>query len=395
MEEIIVDVLKVRGYGNIVEPKTVSNYDNYHSAVSSSSGVFSLDYASLTEMALLFDDVSVIRSENKVIFIFGDTYNIQATLVDDHGHGIRGVTVTLLKNGISYATGTTDSEGVVEFDVAMTSIGVDVLTCSFAGNASYGGSTSANVRVSVGGFDLHLYSDWYNMDPSDGSIYATQYITELTVNEGESFILNADCNSGDTSAGTYVNGALNLTTASSYSNGALTITANDVLIYSAGALGTTLLQLKLYEGNTLIYTTYGGFYDYSITKSSHGDYEYYVKVGDETSNSVIVHVLGKKDTSFTNISSTSNGFSAVLMDTSINAPIPNAAIKTYVTVNNVEFIVNDDGNGQYSIYQDLTQDAWCHTDSNGQLTISLPDVPVTKLMYPGDTYHKPTTWESD
>ena len=112
---------EVRGYGNIVDPKTVDDFTLVDSELSYSDGVYSLT----AEGAPVSYDGIVLSSNKSVLsYIDSETATLSAQLMDgEDPDTTSGVTVSFYNGTTSLGTATTDSSGVATKSYTSTGAG--------------------------------------------------------------------------------------------------------------------------------------------------------------------------------------------------------------------------------------------------------------------------------
>jgi hypothetical protein len=123
---------EVRGYGDIVSPKTLDDFELWNSTLELTDGVYTLMYNSL----------SITLTAEQVDITYGESAVLTATVLNGDAPVI-GETVTLYESGNVVETSETDSDGEATFTVAGLSIG------SYEFNAIVGIVESNTVTVTV------------------------------------------------------------------------------------------------------------------------------------------------------------------------------------------------------------------------------------------------------
>ena len=132
VEKITISPSEVRGYGDIVSPKTTEDFTNYRSALNYDEGVYTLTNEP-TGVSLTVDSASIEYGESVVL----------TALVIDDGVPASGETVTFYQGETVLGTDTTGDDGKAEYTVTGLSVG------SYSFTAEYDIYTSNTVNVTV------------------------------------------------------------------------------------------------------------------------------------------------------------------------------------------------------------------------------------------------------
>ena len=95
MERITVRPVTVRGLGNVVDPKLLADYGLYHSSVSEGSDFIDNISTVVFTMVGMLEGVSIVVSGSFVRS--GDSLTVTATVLDENGDPVEGVSVELFK----------------------------------------------------------------------------------------------------------------------------------------------------------------------------------------------------------------------------------------------------------------------------------------------------------
>ena len=87
VQRVTVSPSEVRGYGDIVSPKTNEDFTLYNSDLTLSEGVYTLSFEGST--FLLTVSKSFVKS--------GETMNVTVTLTDENGDPVEGASIALYK----------------------------------------------------------------------------------------------------------------------------------------------------------------------------------------------------------------------------------------------------------------------------------------------------------
>ena len=95
MEKIIVNPLEVRGSGNIIIPKTVSDFDRYNCNITSETDV--VDEISTTVYRIDYYGITFLVTVSSNYVHAGGTVNVSVTVIDENGDPIEGAEIELYK----------------------------------------------------------------------------------------------------------------------------------------------------------------------------------------------------------------------------------------------------------------------------------------------------------
>lgn len=87
VDKVIVTPEEVRGFGDILSPKGVADFQLVDSALSLSSGVFTLSYSG----------GGLVLTVSQTLVAVGNTITISVSLTDDDGDPVEGASVDLYK----------------------------------------------------------------------------------------------------------------------------------------------------------------------------------------------------------------------------------------------------------------------------------------------------------
>lgn len=94
-EKIIVTPSEVRGLGNVVFPKSSSDFNEYLSKVTSDSE--EIDGITKTVYTLEYDSTTLLLTVNKSHIQPGGTVTVTVTVTDDNGDPIENAEIDLYK----------------------------------------------------------------------------------------------------------------------------------------------------------------------------------------------------------------------------------------------------------------------------------------------------------
>ena len=140
VEKIIISPSKVRGLGDIVSPKTSTDFETYNSAVTSGTDTVNGATVTVYELAPPTYNVALTRSSASVTI--GGTVTLTATVTEGETP-VSGGTVTFKMGSTTLGTGTTNSSGVATYTYTTDTAG------SLSFTATYNGATSSSVSVTV------------------------------------------------------------------------------------------------------------------------------------------------------------------------------------------------------------------------------------------------------
>ena len=95
LDKIIVAPEKVRGLGNIVSPKTSSNFTNYDSSIT--TGSETINEVQYTVYELSYDGSTFYLTITSQYVPSGSTVTLTATLTDSEGEPVEGASIELFK----------------------------------------------------------------------------------------------------------------------------------------------------------------------------------------------------------------------------------------------------------------------------------------------------------
>jgi protocatechuate 3,4-dioxygenase beta subunit len=95
MERITVRPEMVRGLGNVVDPKLITDYGLYHSSVSEGSDFIDNISTVVFTMVGMLEGVSIVVSGSFVRST--ESLTVTATVTDENGDPIEGASVELFK----------------------------------------------------------------------------------------------------------------------------------------------------------------------------------------------------------------------------------------------------------------------------------------------------------
>lgn len=95
MEKIIVDFKDVRGLGNIVSPKSLSDFEKYKCGIVSESDIVAGASSTVYHMVYSGESITVVVSSQYVKS--GGSVTVTVTVLDEDGEPIPDVDVELFK----------------------------------------------------------------------------------------------------------------------------------------------------------------------------------------------------------------------------------------------------------------------------------------------------------
>lgn len=150
VDKVSVNPLSVRGAGDIVSPKTASDFDVYNSTITSNSEdvngavmtVYTVSYVNGTYFTV---------SSGSVVPVSDNTFIVSAVLkLNSDDSVVSGATVTCTVNDDTVLSGTTDSTGTVSFTVdTVSGVGKYIVKLVYAGTESVGGAFRVTRLISV------------------------------------------------------------------------------------------------------------------------------------------------------------------------------------------------------------------------------------------------------
>ena len=162
MEKLIINQSEVRGLGDIVSPKTASDFDKYNSTLSESTDtslgkVFTESYLAGSSLSMSVD--SIIGTEDS-------SFTVELTLRNSSEAIISGVSVSLDVNGVSTSQ-TTNASGKASFTVSTDGSLVYKLKATYAGTSSIAGSFIGSTVYVIDADNLTLIADKQVMQTED------------------------------------------------------------------------------------------------------------------------------------------------------------------------------------------------------------------------------------
>ena len=143
MDRITVQPREVRGLGDILSPKSASDFEEYLGTLTSSTDT--VNGASMTVYTLAYASnvASVSLTSNKSILSYADSESatLSATVLDSDSEPLENVTVEFFKGSTSLGTADTNSSGVATKTYASAGSGDISVT------AKAGGVTSTGVTI--------------------------------------------------------------------------------------------------------------------------------------------------------------------------------------------------------------------------------------------------------
>jgi len=145
----------VRGYGNVVSPKVVGDFEVFNCSLSQVDSVYTMVYGA--------GEVSVALSVSPATVTYGQSVVLEATVLEDN-NPLEGVTVQFFDGNSVLGTGTSDVNGVASLTVSDLGVG------SHSINAQYDSESSniVSVTVNVPYTDIVLTSDKDTLSFADG-----------------------------------------------------------------------------------------------------------------------------------------------------------------------------------------------------------------------------------
>ena len=114
MDRITVQPMEVRGLGDIVSPKSASDFEEYLGTLS--SGTDTVNGASMTVYTLAYasnvDSVSLTSNKSILSYADSESATLSATVLDSDSEPLENVTVEFFKGTTSLGTADTNSSGV-------------------------------------------------------------------------------------------------------------------------------------------------------------------------------------------------------------------------------------------------------------------------------------------
>jgi len=159
----------VRGYGNVVSPKVVGDFEVFNCSLSQVDSVYTMVYGA--------GEVSVALSVSPATVTYGQSVVLEATVLEDN-NPLEGVTVQFFDGNSVLGTGTSDVNGVASLTVSDLGVG------SHSINAQYDSESSniVSVTVNVPYTDIVLTSDKDTLSFADGD--STNVYCQLVDGQG-------------------------------------------------------------------------------------------------------------------------------------------------------------------------------------------------------------------
>ena len=162
VDKVSVNPLSVRGAGDIVSPKTASDFDVYNSTIVSSSE--DVDGAVMTVYTVSYVNGTYFTvSSGSVVIISDNTFIVSAVLkLNSDDSVVSGATVTCTVNEDTVLSGTTDSTGTVSFTVdTVSGVGKYIVKLVYAGTENVGGAFKVTglLAVDLDSLSLSLTGD--------------------------------------------------------------------------------------------------------------------------------------------------------------------------------------------------------------------------------------------
>ena len=140
VEKVSVNPGRVRCWGNIVSPKTSTDFNVYSSGLSTSTDtvngetktVYTSEYLVGSKLIIDFYEGNLVDADSEYI-------GVQATLRDNTNEFIVGATLKCVVNDNTVLTGVTDSDGYVDFEVPIVEESKYVIRISYEGTDSIAG----------------------------------------------------------------------------------------------------------------------------------------------------------------------------------------------------------------------------------------------------------------
>ena len=166
MERVIVNPGNVRGLGNIVSPKTLTDFSVCNGKLASSTeSVNNVDMTVYTSSYLAGSSLSL--SYTNLIATTDTSFTISVALKDNTDSAVNGATVYLLVNDASPVSATTNSSGVATFSVDSDGSSKYNLKCYYDGSVSLGGSVAFGIVYCVDVEELTLIASKNNIQITD------------------------------------------------------------------------------------------------------------------------------------------------------------------------------------------------------------------------------------
>jgi hypothetical protein len=162
VNKIAVNPLGVRGAGNIVSPKTLSDFNEFNSDVI--SGEEYVNGTTMTVYTVSYWNGAYFTVTSDDVVPYGDSsFVVSATLKrEDNDSAIDNATVTCTVNDDTVLTGTTNSSGVVSFTVDTDdTVQSYIVKLQFGGLSGQGGGFKVTrvLVIDLENFNLALTGD--------------------------------------------------------------------------------------------------------------------------------------------------------------------------------------------------------------------------------------------
>ncbi len=219
VEKIMITPYKVRGYGNIISPKTGADF-----TVSDCTLIVDTDTVD-GELVTVYNlqpsttvlSVSLTVDDNSVLI--GESVTLTATVEDEMFDPVSGASVSFKLGGSSIGTSTTNNSGIATYTYTCNTVGTLTFTASCMGN------NSNNVNVTVTGHDYSLtFSSTSYTTNSSGDATVSAVLTDNGVSVSGATVTFT----GGTSTVTATTNSSGVATATVHftSDGTLTATSN-------------------------------------------------------------------------------------------------------------------------------------------------------------------------
>ena len=282
MDRVSVNPGKVRCLGNIVSPKTVSDFNELLANVSSGSDT--VNNQSMTVYTSEYKVGSSLTVDYPRLVSADDTsFTVTTTLLDNSSSAISSATVYLSVND-TVTSSTTDSNGEVSFTVTCDGSSDYRLKCYYLGTSSLSGSVCFGRVYVRDADDLELFGDAGAVQ-IDGTAHLVARLTDEGVGvPGKTVLFFVE---GGSAPSPLAPSSVSLSATST----SLTVGDNLSLsgTVSLDSTGTSGLSVKIYNGSTLVDTvtsTTGGAFSKTVSGLSVGSYSFKaVYEGDSTHDS--------------------------------------------------------------------------------------------------------------
>lgn len=180
VEKIIVNPSEVRGLGDIVSPKSASDFSLYGATLESGTDtVYGVSMGVYLMEPDLGEATSLTVTSSSSTLVLDGTVTISATLKDSSNVAISGATITFKESDTTLGTGTTNSSGVATYTYTGTSVGSHTVVGVYDGDSTYASSTG-NVSLTVSDHSYSLAFSQASYTATGGS--ATLSVTLLDNN---------------------------------------------------------------------------------------------------------------------------------------------------------------------------------------------------------------------